>query len=824
MFAVYGAVYLAALGNYIDEVVEDALYSYMDVSVKLLHSIVFTAMHRTTEVDLFFSSLRSYLDILVGMRALVGAQFDLVINCQITSCGLVVSSTSMMVEERVGKPLINKPLGDICAREGDRQRLSNLGIGNFRSGGTSSSPWERQEAVTQIADMVRIDLAWVESPTGSLPAEVFRAGSGENRNGDIILIGVKLLQADMFGQMDEQGSDTASEISEYIKHMPLSAATPAPEAVKYEPKAPATSVEPQRRDSLIVQPPDAPRLTDSLIAQQNKELEAAEEKTVPKRTLSASPSALRHASHVPSSRRSVRSFDQRSVCSGPLSPVEEELTDQSSTEGSLKSKHQDNHHQPLAAAMMKALKKVPVGMPKPAEEPKVKEVIHHVLSPASSIADGSLANNNGSGISADDKQSSCGDSSFGGDQALSMNQFRRQQSSEAGDDQSEAASLMTYRTTLGESKNVQATVNFISGSGQMNSMNFTLPSSCSKYQKQVEQEHSLWDWERLVVNQDELETHCRLGVGTFAMVHKVTWRGHDYALKSFNTQAWTMRRRGFPYAVRREVSILAHLASLGHPHLCRLTGIVIDPKIALLFEFCEGGTLWHCLLAVEPFSWDQRLQLLSQIVEALLHLHEQQVMHRDLKDNNVLFLATVTPESKPHVKVADVGLARWLIDADDEIQEEDMGQTPTAPCKMTPLPGAVDWHAPEIATGFYGISVDIFAFGVLFLEVVAWQERLPVPWRRMLSSLHKPDESAPLPIIDVLASCVSSPAERPSAAALLKVMSSLNVADAQAFSQKWKKLTPTPTNYSPYVEKLDDSPTSISREMLAQQSSPTFNT
>lgn len=326
-----------------------------------------------------------------------------------------------------------------------------------------------------------------------------------------------------------------------------------------------------------------------------------------------------------------------------------------------------------------------------------------------------------------------------------------------------------------------ATVNFVSGSGKMNTLNLSCASSCTKYQQQVEQENSMWDWKHLTVNKDELEMGARLGVGSYATVILVRWRDTPYAMKEFKTQAWTIRRRGFPYAVRREVSILVQLANLGHPHVCRLTGIVIEPKIALLFEFCEGGTLFACMnQSLEPFSWAQRMTTLMQIGGALVHLHENRVMHRDLKDNNVLFLSIVTPTSEPHVKVTDVGLARWV--GEEEEKSEDLVKA-----KMTPLEGGVSWHAPEMASGFYDLSVDIFAFGILFLEVMVWADELPEDWREMMAAMQKPQP--PLLVTDVITRCLSLPGDRPIAEELLDALGKVNASDAEEFGRMWESPT-----------------------------------
>ena len=102
--------------------------------------------------------------------------------------------------------------------------------------------------------------------------------------------------------------------------------------------------------------------------------------------------------------------------------------------------------------------------------------------------------------------------------------------------------------------------------------------------------------------------------------------------------------------------------------------------------------------------------------------------------------------------------------------------------KMTPL-ATVDWHAPEIESGIYDISVDIFSFGVLFLEIISWESQLPEGWRDKLSSLHKSAGSSP--VLDIIFRCISCATERPTAEQMVDALLALHASDLEAFGLKW---------------------------------------
>lgn len=91
------------------------------------------------------------------------------------------------------------------------------------------------------------------------------------------------------------------------------------------------------------------------------------------------------------------------------------------------------------------------------------------------------------------------------------------------------------------------------------------------------------------------------------------------------------------------------------------------PNIVRLFGFCSEGS--HCYLVQElaegenifdilhkrrrRLSLAQSVHIGQQICDAMVYLHGQKLVHRDLKPQNVLL------DSKDNVKICDFGLARF---------------------------------------------------------------------------------------------------------------------------------------------------------------------
>ena len=93
------------------------------------------------------------------------------------------------------------------------------------------------------------------------------------------------------------------------------------------------------------------------------------------------------------------------------------------------------------------------------------------------------------------------------------------------------------------------------------------------------------------------------------------------------------------------------LSKLGHPGICQVYDLVETPEADfLVLELIEGKTLAE-LLAVPP-DYDARLRIAEQIAGVLAVAHEQQIVHRDVKPENVM----VTRSGA--VKMLDFGLAR----------------------------------------------------------------------------------------------------------------------------------------------------------------------
>ncbi len=124
----------------------------------------------------------------------------------------------------------------------------------------------------------------------------------------------------------------------------------------------------------------------------------------------------------------------------------------------------------------------------------------------------------------------------------------------------------------------------------------------------------------------------------------------------------------------------------------------------IAMDFVEGGSVEGWLKKLGKFSVGDAFHIILKTAEGLQHAHEQNLIHRDIKPDNLL----ITKDGI--VKVADLGLAKDT--------EEDVSLTKTGAGAGTPI-----YMAPEQARDVKHVDarVDIYALGVMFYVFLTGQ-------------------------------------------------------------------------------------------------------
>ena len=141
------------------------------------------------------------------------------------------------------------------------------------------------------------------------------------------------------------------------------------------------------------------------------------------------------------------------------------------------------------------------------------------------------------------------------------------------------------------------------------------------------------------------------------------------------------------------------LFQMSHPHVVRVYNLIDQPDCAaLVMEYIEGETLRQKIARQGRFS-DEDVKLhLEQLLQALQYVHDQQIIHRDIKSGNIML------DKQGQIKLLDFGIAKSINPNDTES---------TAMGLMSPL-----WASPEQLNGErLSISTDIYSSGVVLWEM-----------------------------------------------------------------------------------------------------------
>ncbi|KDQ11479.1 hypothetical protein BOTBODRAFT_177313 [Botryobasidium botryosum FD-172 SS1] len=185
-----------------------------------------------------------------------------------------------------------------------------------------------------------------------------------------------------------------------------------------------------------------------------------------------------------------------------------------------------------------------------------------------------------------------------------------------------------------------------------------------------------------------------LGKGAFGQVYRaLNWTtGETVAVKQI--QLSNIPKSELP-EIMSEIDLLKNL---NHPNIVKYKGFVKTREyLYIILEYCENGSLHNISKRFGKFPENLVAVYISQVLQGLVYLHEQGVIHRDIKGANIL------TNKDGSVKLADFGVAT----------------TPTGALNDAAVVGSPYWMAPEVIEQSGATTAsDIWSVGCVVIELL----------------------------------------------------------------------------------------------------------
>ena len=245
-----------------------------------------------------------------------------------------------------------------------------------------------------------------------------------------------------------------------------------------------------------------------------------------------------------------------------------------------------------------------------------------------------------------------------------------------------------------------------------------------------------------------------IGVGGMGRVYKAHHRelGKPAAVKLLTESIFSTRAALLRFASEAKIC-----SDLKHPNIVEIFDYDVDSaQPYIVFEFVEGRDLSVMIDDGMAVPLTDLLEMVAQVADALHYAHSHQIIHRDVKPDNILVL----PDNR--IKVMDFGIAK-------------RGDVSTVKTRTGVILGTPRYMSPEQAQAQkLTPATDIYSLGVVLFEVVAGVRPFEAPsdLEVLLKHLHEaPPRAAELntelpPSLDALINrcLVKDPRERPSSA------------------------------------------------------------
>ncbi|TXG53322.1 hypothetical protein EZV62_022491 [Acer yangbiense] len=268
------------------------------------------------------------------------------------------------------------------------------------------------------------------------------------------------------------------------------------------------------------------------------------------------------------------------------------------------------------------------------------------------------------------------------------------------------------------------------------------------------------DWE---IDRRLLKIGERIASGSCGDLYRGVYFGQDVAVKILRSEHLN---DALEDEFAQEVAILREVQ---HRNIVRFIGACTkSPHLCIVTEYMPKGSLYDYLHKNHNvLKLSQLLRFAVDVCRGMEYLHQNNIIHRDLKTANLLM------DTNNGVKVADFGVARF----------QNQGGV------MTAETGTYRWMAPEVINHQpYDQKADVFSFAIVLWELVTakvpYDTMTPLQAALGVRQGLRPDipENAHPKLLDLMQRCwEADPSKRPSFSEL-KVELEVLIVEAQETS------------------------------------------
>lgn len=274
--------------------------------------------------------------------------------------------------------------------------------------------------------------------------------------------------------------------------------------------------------------------------------------------------------------------------------------------------------------------------------------------------------------------------------------------------------------------------------------------------------HGEFTW----IPQDQLQLGEELGRGGYGVVYAGQWQGSAVAVKELQAVQLSDEAKGDMIQEARK------MANFRHPHVIQLYGICQKNRYggySLVMELMPRNSLYQLLHdekkdgKKEELPWITRYSIAADVASGLWHLHDQGIIHCDVKSLNVLL------DGSLRAKLTDFGLSRL--------------KTEIRSSKISQASGTAAWMAPELCerkTAKPTAASDVYSYGMVLWELAsrevpfkdAQDQQIMISWIRR-GEQEKIPSDCDNEFAETIRKCWKPAATRPTAELLANSMRGL---------------------------------------------------